>query len=132
MDRLLLLQKPSEQSRLLSEIPEVIADVELEPDRDDSTKEDEKVNNGELPELLPRRRTRNLPYNLMSNGISQLLNDSTNAAGLSFRSSIIMSDMCQSKFFWNLNKFQNFLLFMKLHNFAFHISFDNSIIDCLL
>lgn len=51
MDRKMLLQKPSEQSRLLHEVPEVIADVlEAELTFEDSSRKDKQ---GCLPELAP-------------------------------------------------------------------------------
>lgn len=51
MDRKMLLQKPSEQSRLLHEVPEVIADVvAAELTFEDSSRKDKQ---GCLPELAP-------------------------------------------------------------------------------
>lgn len=79
MDKLLKLQTPSEQSRLLNEIPEVIADiVELEQDCEDISRIYEKEDIGTSP---GHRRTYTTPaQNLKSNGVSSHLNESTDTA----------------------------------------------------
>lgn len=83
MDKLLKLQTPSEQSRLLNEIPEVIADViELEPECEDSTGIDEKENIGTSPESGHRRTYTSPAQNLKSNGVFCHLNDSTDTAAM--------------------------------------------------
>lgn len=83
MDKLLKLQTPSEQSRLLNEIPEVIADIiELQPDCVDSTQIDEKENIGTSPESGHQRTYTSPAQNLKSNGVSCHLNDSTDTAAM--------------------------------------------------
>ncbi|KAH9750572.1 Plus3 domain-containing protein [Citrus sinensis] len=77
------LQTPSEQSRLLNEIPEVIADIiELQPDCVDSTRIDEKENIGTSPESGHQRTYTSPAQNLKSNGVSCHLNDSTDTAAM--------------------------------------------------
>lgn len=82
MDKLLKLQTPSEQSRLLNEIPEVIADiVEPEPGCEDSTRKDQNEDWDSLPESAHRRASKNPAWNLKSSSLSCRLNDSTDTAG---------------------------------------------------
>lgn len=96
MDKLLKLQTPSEQSRLLNEIPEVIADIiELQPDCVDSTRIDGKENIGTSPESGHQRTYTSPAQNLKSNGVSCHLNDSTDTAGchspaFSYKKSILV------------------------------------------
>lgn len=80
MDRKLLLQTPSEQSRLLHEIPDVIADVpELEPAFGDSVRTDKQGQYG-FAELV--RGTSKLPStDLKGSGTSCSLDAGTDPAG---------------------------------------------------
>ncbi|XP_008361679.1 uncharacterized protein At5g08430-like isoform X2 [Malus sylvestris] len=56
LDKKLLLEKPSEQFRLINEVPEVIADVEkLEPTPENSLSQDQTEHDGS-PESAPRAR----------------------------------------------------------------------------
>lgn len=56
LDKKLLLEKPSEQFRLINEVPEVIADIEkLEPTPENSLSQDQTEHDGS-PESAPRAR----------------------------------------------------------------------------
>lgn len=82
MDKMLLLRTPAEQSRLLHDIPEIIADdAEVEPADNDLSRRDEKENNAS-PESASRGMSKPGRKSSSSNRISYNLNDGANFAGL--------------------------------------------------
>uniref|UniRef100_A0A2C9V596 Uncharacterized protein n=1 Tax=Manihot esculenta TaxID=3983 RepID=A0A2C9V596_MANES len=80
MDKMLLLQTPAEQSRLLHDIPEIIADdAEVETADNELCRKDEKENNAS-PESASRGMSKPGRKSSSSNRISYNLNDGANFA----------------------------------------------------
>ncbi|KAK3183495.1 hypothetical protein Dsin_030781 [Dipteronia sinensis] len=78
LDNLLLLQSPAEQSRLLNEVPEVIAetiDEEPEPAYEDSTRKEGQECKDGSSDSAPSRTSKTSSGNLEGNGISYHLTD---------------------------------------------------------
>lgn len=93
MDSLLLLQTPSEQSRLLNEIPQVIPDeVEPEPACEESTEKAEEEHNDDLPESFPERASKDISCSLTGNGKFRYLNDLADTTGL--QGSYLLQSFC--------------------------------------
>lgn len=79
---MLLLQMPAEQSRLIHEIPEVVADVaEPEPASENSPRED-KEEHKTLSESTLRSVSRIQTSILENNGVSCCRNDGMDDAGM--------------------------------------------------
>ncbi|GAV63278.1 SWIB domain-containing protein/Plus-3 domain-containing protein, partial [Cephalotus follicularis] len=98
MNSLLLLQTPSEQSRLLHEVPDIIADSEeLELSHGDSSKRDEKECNA-TAESAFTESFKTPVNNLKGNGIYSSLNTGTvTAAGLLI---IYVNNYISRSFLW--------------------------------
>ncbi|XP_044487856.1 uncharacterized protein At5g08430-like isoform X2 [Mangifera indica] len=83
MDILQLLQTPSEQSRLLNEVPQVIADVvEPEPACEESEEKAEQELNDGLPESFAEKAPKDPSCSHTTNGKFRCLNDSANTTGM--------------------------------------------------
>ncbi|KDP42483.1 hypothetical protein JCGZ_00280 [Jatropha curcas] len=83
MERLKLLQTPSEQARLSDEVPEIIADeAEIEPADKDLNRKDEKENNTS-PKSEIRELSRPSTKISRDNGISSSSNDGADFTGKS-------------------------------------------------
>ncbi|KAK1565262.1 hypothetical protein Q3G72_022719 [Acer saccharum] len=85
LDNLLLLQTPAEQSRLLNEVPEVIAETidEPEPAYEDSTRKEGQESKDGSSDSAPSRTSKTSSCNLEGKSISCCLNDLTDNPGKS-------------------------------------------------